>query len=79
MYRDITEFKKDYQSKTNLVKDEKGDLIADPQTILTRWKNYFCQLLNVQSVRGINRQKYRQQSHLHQSLLPLRLRSLLES
>jgi hypothetical protein len=22
--------------------------LADPQKILTRWKNYFCQLLNVQ-------------------------------
>jgi hypothetical protein len=40
LYRGITEFKKGYQPKTNLVKD--------PQEILTRWKNYFCQLLNVQ-------------------------------
>jgi hypothetical protein len=30
-----------------LVKDEKGDLLADPHKILNRWKNYFCQLLNV--------------------------------
>jgi hypothetical protein len=44
----ITEFKKGYQPKTNLVKDERGDLLADPQKILTRWKNYFFQLLNVQ-------------------------------
>jgi hypothetical protein len=32
---------------------ERGDLLADPQTILTRWKNYFCQLLNVQGPGGI--------------------------
>jgi hypothetical protein len=31
MYRDITEFKKGYQPKTNLVKDERGDLLTDPQ------------------------------------------------
>jgi hypothetical protein len=30
-----------------LVKDEKGDLVADPHKILNRWKNYFCQLLKV--------------------------------
>jgi hypothetical protein len=48
LYRGITEFKKGYQPKTNLVKDERGDLLADPQKILTRRKNYFCQLLNVQ-------------------------------
>jgi hypothetical protein len=30
-----------------LVKDERGDLLVDPHKILNRWKNYFCQLLNV--------------------------------
>jgi hypothetical protein len=40
LYRGITEFGKGYQPKTNLVKDEGGDLLADPQKILTRWKNY---------------------------------------
>jgi thioredoxin reductase len=44
LYRDITEVKMGYQPKTNLVKDEMGDLLADPQEMLTRWKNYFCQL-----------------------------------
>jgi hypothetical protein len=31
LYRGVTEFKKGYQPKTNLVKDERGDLLADPQ------------------------------------------------
>jgi hypothetical protein len=53
LYRGITEFKKGYQPKTNLVKDQRGDLLADPQHILTRWKNYFCQLLNVKGAGGI--------------------------
>jgi hypothetical protein len=51
--RGITEFKKGYHPKTNLAKDERGDFFADPQKILTRWKNYFCQLLNVQGQGGI--------------------------
>jgi hypothetical protein len=29
------------------------DLLAYPQKNLTRWKNYFCQLLNVQGPGGI--------------------------
>jgi hypothetical protein len=77
--RGITEFKKGYQPKSNLVKDDMGDLLADPQKILTRWKNYFCQLLNVQGADGIGRLKFTQQSHMHQSLELLRLISLLES
>jgi hypothetical protein len=31
LYRGITEFKKGYQPKTNLIKDERGDLLADPE------------------------------------------------
>jgi hypothetical protein len=53
MYWDTNEFKKGYQPRTNLVKDEKGDLLADPHKILNRWMKYFCQLLNVQRVGGI--------------------------
>jgi hypothetical protein len=51
LYRGITEFKKGYQPKTNLVNDERGDLLANPLKILTRWKNYLCQLLNVCGIR----------------------------
>jgi hypothetical protein len=39
LYRGINEFKKSYQPRTNLVKDERGDIIADPHKILNRWKN----------------------------------------
>jgi hypothetical protein len=58
-YGGITEFKKGYQPKSNLVKDERGNLLAEAQTMLTRWKNYFCQLLNVQGAGGIR------QSEIH--------------
>jgi hypothetical protein len=35
------------------VKDENGDLLADSHTILNRWKNCFCQLLNVYRVSDV--------------------------
>jgi hypothetical protein len=79
LYRSINEFKKGYQHRTNLLKDEKGDLLADHHKIVNRWMNYFCQLLNVQRVGVLGRQKYRQHSHLCQSLACLRLRLLLAS
>jgi hypothetical protein len=36
-----------------LVKDERDDLLADPHKIFSRWKNYFCQLLNVHRTGGV--------------------------
>jgi hypothetical protein len=53
LYRGINEFKKGYQPRTNLVKDERGDLVADSHKILSRWKNYFCELLNVHGAAGV--------------------------
>jgi hypothetical protein len=50
LYREINEFKRGYQPRNNLVKDEKGDLLADSRNNLNRWKNYFSQLLNVHNV-----------------------------
>jgi hypothetical protein len=37
LYRGINEFKRGYQPRNNLVKDEKGDLLADSHNILNRW------------------------------------------
>ena len=50
MYRGISDFKKGYQPRTIIVKDDKGDLVADSHSILTRWRNYFSQILNVHGV-----------------------------
>jgi hypothetical protein len=55
LYRGIPEFKKGYQPSYNLAKDENGDLLADSHNILNRWKNYFCQLLNVYGVNVLGR------------------------
>jgi hypothetical protein len=37
----------------NLVKDENSDLLVDSHSILKRWENYFCQLLNVLGVNNV--------------------------
>jgi hypothetical protein len=47
LYRGINDFKKRYQARNFIVKYEKGDLVADSHSIMTRWRNYFSQLLNV--------------------------------
>ena len=51
LYRCINDFKKCYQLRSNIVKYDKGDLVADCHSILARWRNYFSQILNV---RGFN-------------------------
>jgi len=43
LYRGISDFQKGYQPRTNIVKDEKGDLVTDCHSILARWRNHFCQ------------------------------------
>jgi hypothetical protein len=35
------------------VKDENGDLLADSNNILNRWKNYISQLLNVHNISDV--------------------------
>jgi hypothetical protein len=52
-----SQFKKDFQPRTNLVKDERGDLLVDPHKIVNRWMDEFCQLLNVQGVGVLGRQR----------------------
>ena len=47
LYRGISDFKTGYQPRTNLVKDEKVDLVTDSHSILSRWRNNFSQLFNV--------------------------------
>jgi hypothetical protein len=41
LYRKTNDFKRGYQPRINLVKDENGDLLADSHNILNRWNNYF--------------------------------------
>jgi hypothetical protein len=53
LYRGINEFKKGYQSIINIIKDENGNMIADPQNVLNRWKNSFNRVLNVRGVHDV--------------------------
>jgi hypothetical protein len=47
LYRGINEFKRGYQPRSDLVKDENSDLLADSHNIVIRWKSYLSRLLNV--------------------------------
>ena len=53
LYRGINDVKKGYQSRTRIVKDEKGDLVADSHSIMAKWRNYFSQILNVHGVSDV--------------------------
>jgi hypothetical protein len=53
LYRGINDVKKWYQPRTRIVKDEKSDLVADSHNIMTRWRNYFSQILNIHGVSDV--------------------------
>jgi hypothetical protein len=53
LYRGINEFKKGYQPRINIIKDENGNLLADPQSVLNRWKHFFNQVLNVHGFQDV--------------------------
>jgi len=53
LYRGINDFKKGYQPRCNIVKDEKGDLVAEFHSIVGRWRNYFSQLFKVHGVKEV--------------------------
>jgi hypothetical protein len=53
LYRGINDLTKGYQPRTNIVKDEKGDLSADSHSILARWRNHFSKLLNIHGVNDV--------------------------
>jgi len=63
LYRGISDFKKGYQPRCNIVKDEKGDLVADSHSFVARWRNYFSQLFNVHGVKDIG------QAEIHTAVL----------
>jgi hypothetical protein len=53
LYRGINGFKKGYQPRINIIKVENGNLLADPQNVLNRWKNFFNKMLNVHGVHDV--------------------------
>ena len=53
LYKGINDFKKGYQPRTNIVKDEMGDVVTVSHSILARWGNHFSRLLNVHGINNI--------------------------
>jgi hypothetical protein len=66
LYRGINDFKRGYQPRTNIVKDEKGDLVADSHSILARWRSHFSQLLNIHGVNDVRQTEV----HMAEPLVP---------
>jgi len=66
LYRGINYIKKGYQPRCNIVKDEKGDLVADSHSIVLRWRNYFSQLFNVHGVNDVGQAE----THTAEPLVP---------
>jgi hypothetical protein len=53
LYRGINDFKKFYQPKTNIVKDENGDFVTHYHRTFARWRNQLPQLLNAHGIREV--------------------------
>ena len=66
LYKGINDFKKGYQPRTITLKDEKGDLVADSHIIVTRWMNYFSQLLNAHGAKDVRQEEI----HTAEPLVP---------
>jgi hypothetical protein len=66
LYSGISEFKRGYQPRINVVKDEKGDLVADSHSILARWRTHFSQLLNIHGVNDVRQTEV----HMAEPLVP---------
>ena len=66
MYKGISDFKNGYQSRTDIVKDKKGDLVADSHSILARWGNHFSHLLNIHGVNDVRQMEL----HTAEPLVP---------
>jgi len=67
LYKGINDFKKGYQPRIIILKDEKGDLLADCRSIMTRWRNYFSQLLNVHGAMDVRQEEL----HTAEPLVPV--------
>jgi hypothetical protein len=52
-YRGINDFKKGYQPRTNIEKDEKGDLFTKSHGILAKRRIHFSQLFSVHGVSNV--------------------------
>jgi len=66
LYIGINDFKKSYHPRCNIVKDEKGDLVADSHSIVASWRKYFSQLFNLHGVKDVRQAEI----HTAEPLIP---------
>jgi len=66
LYRGVNDIKKCNKPRCNIVKDEKGYLVAKSHTILARWRSCFLQLLNVHEVNDVRQREI----HTAEPLVP---------
>jgi hypothetical protein len=78
-YRDISDFKKGYKPRTNVVKDEQGDFITDSIVFRLGRGTISLSYVMYMGLMMLCRHKYIQQSHLCPGPLLLRFRRLLKS
>jgi hypothetical protein len=81
LYRSINDFKKGYQPRTAIVKDDKVIWLQTPTVFWLRGGNisFICSMYSYMGLVMLGRQKYTQQNHQCLSRLPFRLRWLLKS
>jgi sulfatase maturation enzyme AslB (radical SAM superfamily) len=65
-YGEIKEFKRGGQLRTNSVKDDNGNLLADFPNILNRWMNYLSRILKIYSVYDVRHMEM----HTAEQLVP---------
>jgi len=74
-YRGIFDFKEGYLLRTKAVRDEKGDLVKDSDSVLGRWGNHFSQLLIVHGINDVRQREIQTAG----PPVPLRVKWLLKS
>jgi len=53
LYRGINDFRKGYQPRADILKEENGDMFTDCHSILAGWRNHFSHLLNIHGISGV--------------------------
>jgi hypothetical protein len=72
LYKGITEFNEGYQPRSNLVKDEIGDLLSDSRNVLIGGRKTSVSYWSYMERVVLGEHKFIQHSHMWQSLAPLR-------
>ena len=69
MYKEINESKKRYHPRAYVIKKHYGSTVADTNSILSRWEQFFSNLLNFNQSTSHEGSEYTLQSQTTQSLV----------